>query len=114
MLVTYASSLAEGMSKDARNIFKSEEYKELYTDVRIARDSSGVQEWRVQNHTGKFVASGLVSGITGKGYNLGILDDYCASRADAESEVIRNSTWEHFTSFLAALVASFFYIIKVT
>ena len=98
MLTSYASSLSEDFSKDARNIFNSEEFQELYPDIKISRTSAGVQQWGVQGHLGKFYASGLSSGITGKGYSLGICDDYCSSRADAESEVIRNSTWEHFTN----------------
>ena len=98
MLVTYSSSLAEGFSRYARNILNSSEYKELYPDVRIDKRNSGVQEWGIEGHVGKCTASGLTSGITGKGYHLGLLDDYCASRADAESETIRNSSWEHFTN----------------
>lgn len=98
MVVGYNSSLTEGFSKDARNIFRSEEYRELYPDISISRENAGVQEWQVQGRLGKFYASGLSSGITGKGYTLGICDDYCSSRAEAESEVMRNSTWEHFTN----------------
>lgn len=95
MVVTYASSLAEQHSKFARGLVKSAEYQKLYPNTEL---NGGVQSWGLQNHIGVVTASGLTSGITGKGYSLGICDDYCASRADAESEVIRNSTWEHFTN----------------
>lgn len=98
MLVTYASSLAETFSRYARSILTSPEYKELYPDIRIDKKNSGVQEWGIEGHVGHCTASGLTSGITGKGYHLGLLDDYCASRSDAESETIRNSSWEHFTN----------------
>lgn len=98
MLVTYASSLAEGFSRYARSLMRSAEYKSLYPEVEISKSNGGVQQWGIEGHTGVCTASGLGSGITGKGYHLGLLDDYCASRADAESETIRNSTWEHFTN----------------
>lgn len=98
MLVTYASSLAEGFSRYARGLMRSTEYKELYPTIEVSKTNGGVQQWGIEGHTGSCVASGLGSGITGKGYHLGLLDDYCASRADAESETIRNTTWEHFTN----------------
>lgn len=96
MLVAYASSLAEDFSKYARDLIKSEEYNELYPDTQLSENERGVQVWGIQDHFGKFRASGLSSGITGKGYHLGICDDYCASRLDAESEVQREGMWQHF------------------
>lgn len=98
MLVTYASALAEGFSRFARNLLRTKEYKELYPDIEVSRENGGVQQWGIANHIGGCVASGLTSGLTGKGYHLGLLDDYCASRAEAESETMRNSAWEHFTN----------------
>ena len=98
MLVTYASALAEGFSRFGRNLIKTKEYKSLYPSIEVSRENGGVQQWGIANHLGSCIASGLTSGLTGKGYHLGLLDDYCASRADAESETIRNSAWEHFTN----------------
>nr|DAE33850.1 MAG TPA: Large Terminase [Caudoviricetes sp.] len=98
MLVTYASALAEGFSRFARNLLRTKEFKSLYPDVSVSKENGGVQQWGIENHIGGCVASGLTSGLTGKGYHLGLLDDYCASRAEAESETIRNSAWEHFTN----------------
>lgn len=96
MLVTYAMSLAEGFSRFARNLIRTKTYHELYPDIDVHRENGGVQQWGVQGHLGGCVASGLSSGLTGKGYHLGLLDDYCAGRAEAESEVMRNGMWEHF------------------
>lgn len=98
MLITYAMGLAEGFSRFARNLMRTKEYKRLYPNVEISKENGGVQQWGISGHTGGCVASGLTSGLTGKGYHLGLLDDYCASRAEAESEVMRNSAWEHFTN----------------
>lgn len=98
MLVTYASALAEGFSRYARNLMRTPEYKELYPDTEVSKENGGVQQWGIQGRFGGCVASGLTSGLTGKGYHLGLLDDFNASRADAESEVIRNGQWEHFTN----------------
>lgn len=98
MLVTYASALAEGFSRFARNLLRTPEYNSLYPEISVSKENGGVQQWGIQDHIGGCVASGLTSGLTGKGYHLGLLDDYCASRAEAESEVMRNGAWEHFTN----------------
>ena len=98
MLVTYASALAEGFSRFARNMLRTEEFSELYPDIEVSHENGGVQQWGIQGHLGGCVASGLTSGLTGKGYHLGLLDDYCSSRAEAESETQRESAWEHFTN----------------
>lgn len=95
MVVSYGQSLSETFSKFSRSLVCSQKYKELYPDSEL---NGGVQSWGFKNHIGVVTESGLTSSITGKGGHLLICDDYCASRADAESEVIRASLWEHFTN----------------
>lgn len=95
MVVSYAQSLSDNFSRFSRTIINSQEYKELYPEYVV---KGGVQSWGFENHIGIVTESGITSGITGKGYTLGICDDYVSSRAEAESEVIRNSLWEHFTN----------------
>lgn len=95
MVVSYAQSLSEDFSKFSRNIIRSQEFEELYPHKKL---KGGVQSWGFENHIGIVTESGITSGITGKGYSLGICDDYLAGRQDAESETVRNSLWEHFTN----------------
>lgn len=98
MICCYNSSLAEKNSKLARGVLNNRKYKELYGDLEV---EGGVQQWNIKGHRGIVTASGLISGITGSGYVLGLLDDYMAGRESAESQVIRDKTWEEFTnSFL--------------
>lgn len=97
ILATYNSDLAMGLSRDARNIVKDEDYKQIF-NRELSRESSSVESWKLQGGQGTVTASGLLSGITGKGGHLLVLDDYCASRADAESATMRNKTWESFTN----------------
>lgn len=95
MVVGYAQSLAQGFSKFSRKIVTSDKFKEIYPGYEL---TGGVESWGFENHVGVVTESGITSGITGKGYTLGICDDYVSSRAEAESETIRNSLWEHFTN----------------
>lgn len=95
MICCYNSSLAEKNSKLARRIIETKEFQELYPNTET---EGGVQQWNVKGHTAMVTASGLISGITGNGYSLGMLDDYIAGRENAESQTIRDKIWEEFTS----------------
>lgn len=97
MIVTYASSLATGFSKFSRELVKTEEYLDIFGH-KISDTKGASDEWGLQGYNGTVTASGLTSGITGKGYHLGILDDYCAGREEAESPVMREKAWDSFTN----------------
>jgi predicted phage terminase large subunit-like protein len=106
MNVCYNSSLAESFALDAMKVMNSLEYQALYPHIRL--DQESVKTWSIQKYNpvlkkfesarGKSNASGLFAGITGKGYHFGVLDDYCSSRADAESKTMREKMWSAFTN----------------
>lgn len=95
MLVTYASSLAQEFSAFSRDIATLPEFKEVFAGG-YAKGTS--DSWKVSHGNGIVTASGLTSGITGKGYHLGILDDFCSGRTEAESEAQREKMWQGFTN----------------
>ena len=95
MICCYNSTLAEKNSKLAQRIIESQKFKELYPNTVF---EGGVQQWNIKGHKAMITASGIISGITGNGYSLGMLDDYMAGRETAESQVIRDKIWEEFTS----------------
>lgn len=95
MICCYNSALAEKNSKLAKRIIESKKFQELYPNTET---EGGVQQWNIVGHTAMVTASGLISGITGNGYSLGMLDDYIAGRENAESQIIRDKIWEEFTS----------------
>lgn len=97
MLTTYGADLSEDLSRICRNVVRSPDYEEIFPDIAISKESSAVNIWGVQNHIGKMYATGIRGPMPGKGYHLGIVDDYCKSREEAESDTIRNKTWEGFT-----------------
>jgi len=100
--VTYQADLAAKFSGFGRNIMRSDRYKELYPGVKLSRETNKKNEWVINDLTGnptggRLYASGLSSGLTGNGASLGILDDYCSGRAEAESLVQRDNAWDAFT-----------------
>jgi predicted phage terminase large subunit-like protein len=96
MLVTYSAELADDLSRFARKIIQSTQYRRLYPSIRLAQDSAAVSRWGIAGHTGGMVAAGFGGSITGRGFSLGLIDDFCKNREEAESTTIRNKTWESF------------------
>ncbi|MGD8307623.1 MAG: terminase family protein [Ignavibacteria bacterium] len=116
MQVSRSASLAERFSAFGRNILKSPNYCELYPNVKLSAETNKKSEWLIAdnlgvNTFGKLYASGLHSGLTGNGFALGILDDYCSGREEAESLVQRDNAWEAFTNDFMTRVAPVYIII---
>lgn len=97
MLASHKGTLANKFSRFARGVVKSKKYKELYPNVSIAQEKSGLEEWGIEGTQGKAQFMGILSGTAGLGGALCVMDDYCGNREDAESEIIREKTWESFT-----------------
>jgi len=98
MVTGYGADLVQGFSKDEKRIIESRAYRELFPAIRIADGENRVDEWGIRDSTGRVFASGLGGTITGRGYHLGVCDDYCKSRAEARSETYRQKTWDSFTN----------------
>ena len=96
----YGASLVKGFSKRIRGIVRSEAYRALFPGVTMAADDASVDSWRVDGSNGVCTFTGLGGGLTGKGGHLLILDDYCKSAEEADSEVYRDKTWEGFAADL--------------
>jgi predicted phage terminase large subunit-like protein len=97
ILVTYGQNLADLLSRQARQIIESPKYQSTYPGVHLSSESASVSNWAT-TAGGRVSAIGFGGAITGKGYSLGIVDDYCKNREDAESVLIRDKVWEGFTN----------------
>jgi hypothetical protein len=66
-------------------------------DYKLSNDAKG--RWYTDNHCG-YLAGSVSSAILGFRANVAIIDDPIRSRADAQSETSRESTWNWFTNDL--------------
>jgi predicted phage terminase large subunit-like protein len=98
ILCGHTAELTEGFSKEARDLIGERPYRELFPHISVSSRSSSASHWHIHNHEGECFASGLSGSLAGQGYHLGLLDDFCSRRADAESETIREKTWDSFTN----------------
>lgn len=102
---SYGDSLAQDMSRDVQRIIDSPEYHVLFPNVRLA-ESRDVEkrtqgQFDVVGGTGYYIATGIMGSMTGKSSDIGIVDDPCKNREEAESEVYRDKVWEQYRSAFA-------------
>ena len=100
---SYSQKLATNFSTFGRNVVRSDRYRALYPHIGLSGETNKKDDWVIVDANGfptggRVYASGLLSGLTGNGYSFGCLDDYCRGRAQAESAVFRQNTWESFTN----------------
>ncbi len=105
---SYGQDLASHFSKEARRLVYAAEYQKIYPGSCPVKDESGIGSWAIvrqvnfqgfpQKRISRAQFVGLGGSMAGKGAKLLILDDYTRSRADAESEIKRQSAWEAFTN----------------
>lgn len=98
MLTGYGQNLASDFSVAAKRIIDSPEYRAVFPDVNIDPNRDAKATWGIEGSTGVVTCAGLGGGLTGKGFALGVCDDYCKEREEAFSDIYRDKTWESFTS----------------
>lgn len=93
ILASYAANIARKQGRRARALIRSRSFANLFPDVQLSAASSAADEWALSTG-GEYMAGGLLGGLTGNRAALGILDDPMAGREEAESETIRQKTWD--------------------
>lgn len=95
ILTSYGASLAQGFSRQARDLVEGTQYRELFPSIRTQSGSRAVDEWNLEGHPrGGLIAAGVGGPITGHGAMLGIIDDPFENWAAAYSQTVRDHVWE--------------------
>jgi hypothetical protein len=97
VLTSYADSLAEEHSREARALIA--EHSELL-GFALRSDKTAVGRWRVEGHEGGLLAAGILSGITGFGADLLIVDDPIKNQQEADSAAHRRRIENEFRATL--------------
>lgn len=92
ILASYAGDIAKKQGRRARQLIQSRSFINL-TGSTLKNDQKAADEWALTNGS-EYMAGGLLSGLTGNRAHLGILDDPIRGREAAQSETIRNKTWD--------------------
>ena len=94
---SYAQSLPVKFSRSIRDRIQDPEHRAIFPDLLLRSDAKGVEEW-MTSKGGGYVAAGVGTGITGKGFMIGIIDDPIKDQEEADSEVIRDNAWSWYQS----------------
>jgi len=111
LATTFKSDLTQKFTSFARNIFRSQKYRELYPGLGLSTESNAKAYWEIidektkQPTQGKLYGSGLSSGITGSGGHLVLVDDPISGRRAAESLTVRDGVWDTMTNDLLTRLA---------
>jgi len=96
ILASYEAKFAASWGRKVRDIL-NEWGQQLY-GIDIRSDSKAADRWDIQDRLGGMMCAGIGGPITGKGADLLIIDDPVKSSKEANSEIIRESTWEWYVS----------------
>lgn len=119
ILGSYAGNLAKKFGRRTRAVIKQRRYGAVFRSeddrpITLTAESSAANEFSLTNES-EYMAVGVLGGATGNRGNLLIIDDPVKGREDADSDVIREKTWDEYNqSFLTRLVPGGSVIIIMT
>ena len=104
MQVGYGDDIALFHSEHALTHFSSHRFSEVYPGVAKEMDAEEVKRMAVKEwttiHGGRYRAGGILSGFTGRGANLILIDDPVKNRQDANSPAVRSAILREYRSTL--------------
>jgi len=103
---SYAESLSLVHSRAARDVFISDAFKVLFPQARhrperqaqerLPAPMQQAHEWGTSSG-GSYYAVGIGGSVTGRGFNIGIIDDPVKDAEQAESSAYRERAWNWYT-----------------
>lgn len=96
---SYSGDLATDFGREVRNIVRDREFRNVFPDVELSADSSAANRWHT-NKGGIYVATGVGGSLTGRGAHIALIDDPVKDQQDADSELMRDRTWDWYVSVL--------------
>ena len=93
---SYGGTLAGEFGRQLRNLTHHPVHRAIFPNAVLRQDSQARDHW-VTTDGGVYIAAGIGGAITGYGANLLIIDDPVRSVEDANSETIRDNTWNWYT-----------------
>lgn len=103
MAASYATPLASKMNRDVQRVIDTDLYREIFPLTRLntinvatlaGQPLRNSDVFEIVNHLGSYRSAGVGGGITGQGYEFGIIDDPVANAKDAQSDAVMETLWE--------------------
>lgn len=97
MGASYNQDLASDFGRDVRNLIADPEYRNIFPNVALRPDSTAANRWHT-SQGGIYYAVGVKGPATGRGLDVGSIDDPFKDRADADSQANRDTVWKWYTN----------------
>ncbi|MES2295219.1 MAG: terminase family protein [Pseudomonadota bacterium] len=94
---SYNSDLANDFGRSVRNIVAEPEFTQVFPGVALAQDSQAANRFNT-SHGGSYIAAGVGTAVTGRGADIGLIDDPFKDREEADSERRRDVVWDWYRS----------------
>lgn len=93
VLASYESDFARTWGRKARNVIR--EFGPPMFGYGVKTDTNSANDWEIDGHRGGMFTTGIGGPITGRGFNIGVIDDPVKNEQEAASETIqeRNIDW---------------------
>jgi predicted phage terminase large subunit-like protein len=95
--VSYSASLALKFSRKVRSLLCEPGYEQLFPETKLSNESQSIENW-MTTQGGSYMAAGISGPLTGNGMHIGIIDDPVKNREEAESENVRATQKDWYTS----------------
>lgn len=105
---SYSSDLAIRMNRDAQRIIDSPEYHRLFPETNLFGKQTrafingtylrNADVFEIVGKRGIYRGAGVGGGLTGMGFDFGIIDDPFKDRSEANSPTIRQNRWDWYSS----------------
>ncbi len=105
---SYSADLAQRNNRDVQKIIDNSEYSNVFSEtklfgsnIRTVAKGSYLRNsdiFEIVDYNGAYRSSGIGGGITGMGFNIGIIDDPFKNWKEANSATVREAVWEWYTS----------------
>lgn len=94
---SYSERLGVRANLKLQRIFASKKYQEIFPEFKTSEKNVNREMIEYANHEGFFRNTTVRGSVTGESLDLGIIDDPIKGRVEANSEVVRENTWDWFT-----------------
>lgn len=91
MLSAYSEDLYKKFGRKNRDKFAT--YSHTLFGESISPNTSSVSDWGIKDHDGGMYSTSILSGATGRGADLLIIDDPIKNQQEALSQTIRDRIW---------------------
>ena len=105
---SYSADLSSRMNRDVQRIIDSQEYSDIFPDTSFSANSQASPSsnknirnseiFEIAGRKGAYRSAGVGGGITGMGADIAIIDDPVKDAKEANSQTVRDSVWDWYTS----------------